>query len=812
MSITNNSNTHEKNIENQDIFILQKAFKSLHNDFKEKTAQLVKEGFFKEFGINKDYYNRLLSFDGEMNNLKVPNPVKVVSRIVLKLCDKHNIELEFDEKDQIKFNMLEKNGEKVESVLYKQVKASKKLKDKNKIKQFCYLLYYWRKDDIIENRIVEHQEIAVSYLQLLPESETAELIILYSSGVERKLTGTYESLEEHIYINLYDIKQKGAYSFKVSIVIHLSDQTLSLETYKWFSYNTADRSEKLPNAGIGYMEYYQVGKDWKRDLKKKHIEVGIKPDIYYMLYKNRLIAPSDKPNSSYYPPLDNIKLLEHYEGVYQGINMQNYRGDIVTFGMTLRKNGQVIIRTKNKINNPSPNTNNNFYEGMCRIIRSPTNESRMLIIDFDYNDEFKIDRLKFYLTPPEDYSSNKYLLGVRSGMYNHKPLVGRIKLKITDYKIEDFGSNSESWNKLDIRSLKFDTDLKEIETLLNEDNTKEFFLGQDGNSKFTDINIFQEFFGDSSSRLSQPKTNVVKKDEKANLDIIALVGNYELYSSTLESEEGEKKIIEYEVAENKVIKFAIDIKENAEASLKVRRVAGQNKDIVLVGKVECSESCLSITVNDNNEFIHMLFTISKPSGEGFEETKHFYGTIQKLKSGRIESRACVLVKTPEERLKSNSFKKYTLEDDEYNKIDEETKGILSFLRGPINRIIRVPSNLNPIIRPRSGETNLKKELFYAACFKAIKKDFGTTEKLLKQAYANGFGQFKFAEHEIDKIDFNILKCPTRLKDSLKKLQIERDEIRNEIKDKFTNENGEEIEAGVLSEPNIRAFIKERWKI
>jgi hypothetical protein len=152
-----------------------------------------------------------------------------------------------------------------------------------------------------------------------------------------------------------------------------------------------------------------------------------------------------------------------------------------------------------------------------------------------------------------------------------------------------------------------------------------------------------------------------------------------------------------------------------------------------------------------------------------------------------------------------------LEHEDYLKKDEATNGALSFLRGPINRMIRVPKG-NPIFRPRSGETNLKKELFYAACFKASKRDFATTEKLLKQAYANGFGQFKFAEHEIDKIDFNNLTCSQKLKDSLEKIKAERDEIRSEIKEKYTDDSGREIEAGALSEPRIVDYVKKMWRI
>ncbi len=575
-----------------------------------------------------------------------------------------------------------------------------------------FVLYYWR-----DNSRFRDERVAPGLLRIYPHSE-AELTLQYSINDEttvKVFKGQIESNSYNISINLTCKEDITNHFFNISL---FAKNFLDSTKNYWFAYTKSHQSSALinyPSAGIGYLEHNPT-------IDTRSVFSHPIPDnIYNTLIRKRLTVPAPE---IFKEKFSTTELSEEYAGIYQGVLVNIKGNQLSLFALQLSTNGMVKIYTEK--------TKSYGYTGYCRIIKEGLNYTTFLLIDFDHIREQDFFRLRFTLTVHND---KKRMYGIRSGIQGGEfPISGRVRLtKVLDNIKAREVDLSELLNTVQIPDLSVkliplqengSSNPEIIEMFENDSDLSQFFLGtnlKDIKRNFSDVFLLQDVFGYALPDIA----------------LSYFKGVYSIYCFTMF---GNKKLEETDKKDAVIVRFPINISPDGTTQIKTHF----NK--IFTGKSIYKDRALSLDFDDGF-FLNSLFSVPDINDDIKDNWNHAFGILIRVNQGRVESRGCVLVK---ERTESFNHLNYndniSIDESEYNELDEKSQGALSFLRGPVNRLIRMPANPLNIFRPRNE--NIKRTYFYAGCYLIQTNQYKVALQNFTLAYLHGFAQNTFMGKEL----------------------------------------------------------------
>lgn len=782
----------KEKLKNQPLDELRKLVTALDSDFfkinpQEKKTSKLNDWIKENKNLNKksrltniSYYHwiqkkasenidEILKKDGDEGRVSLA--IEIIIYIYYEKC---SIRPEFWVKDGVeKINFI-KEDNKLHEYKVKWIRVEKVIP--RTVGANYYLFYYWRDTSSKEK---EHLDRGI--IEVYNNWEKAKLYLIYpnpKSGSLKNYSLEYEGTaikpdsEHHLgCISFIQQPNKETKFLNIFTILFYSDSNLTSRNYLPVAYTKLHQSKRFPTSGIGYLEKINSAnnlKDVENYLEKNKV---IHPSIYYQLYRKRLLIPHGevliKDTDIKTLCINPISKLDELSGIYKGIMFYSPLSgntSLITFYLKLCKNGYVEVFTKLK---PEGHT------GQCKVTDDKDFKSRDLLIEFDYRKELDIYNSKFILRA--DLEDNKYLYGISVVDGSTRATKVRFeRIEVSD--IVNLKDNLEKKYKTESLPIKIKDEVnKEVIKKLNSDaNLKDFLLvtGKK-HSRYTD--------GFVSEELKQSFENQIVSD--------LIIDKYDCYSFTLD---GNKEIQNYTEKEALIWRYPIEIFSNGCVQITTHRGT-------FIGKLAEDQSYFSFSIFETSLRLHAIFR--KSELEDKEKINRLYGVLVRVNEGNPEGRVCVLIK---EKVSTNSLK-ISIDSNEFHKTDAETFGVLSFLRGAVNRIVRSPKNDQNVFKPRTGKNSMKRDIFYSACYLASQNKIEDCISRLRMAYINGFAQDKFinlvipnsnTKEEIDKLK----QFSEQIQPSIQKIIEERMELVNVVIN------------GPLNNPEIKEEVKRLWNI
>ena len=748
--------------------VLKKILTFFHENFESlfgstlRRTEYIKGRIFTKYG---NYYSKIIN--SKENKLNDQQLLKYCSEFIAELYS-DKIKFNFDENKKI---ILNESGEFIEGISFEKKEFELQVTNEK-----FYIFHYWKTNFEFES----NGKVNIAKLRLDYIKKTANLIYKSNNDPGNSSTGKIIEANSATGGKIIKIVFSDSSENPLSMVISFFlPQVLDLQENIWASY-TKERKEKRGSmvTGSAYLKRFDNIKAWENYFTEPPV---LDNGVYAYLINNRIDLPQTSPDNI--SGLGNISTsLSNFEGVYRG-NLIHHENEMDSsfnnFIIVLKGNGKVIIYTARAQELP-----HTIYVGYYRVISRES--SKILIIDYDYN---KLEPSRFsHFSKYYNFrlvlrkEGNHGLLGTRIAINKstNTPIVARLALNKLDTQInvDDFFSTSKETVKA---FLSEEGNLEEIPIFkLGKINPDILLFFQNENNSFL-ANFFLgkgKFFSYSDSNI----LNLIANSLPENHIDFAINGEFECYSFTLR---GNKRIFQYTIEEAVFLMYPLKIEKDGNVFIKV----GSN---IHQGRAYFNSDKKELLINFTNSiFLSAIFTLLEFEGNFYSD--RISGTLIKNTNvgGNPEGRVCVLIK--KENAYSNNVHKKSedipFDSSNFIFIDKETNGALSYLAGPVNRIARGVNDGKDTTQVR-GNSSFKKDMFYAACYLAQKKnpDVNAVKKRLLQCYLHGFAQTFHKGIEIEKSDDTAFQ---KLRDE-----------RKELLDAMNN--------GPLKSEVFKKYIEELW--
>ncbi|WP_020600333.1 hypothetical protein [Spirosoma panaciterrae] len=690
-----------------------------------------------------------------------------------------------------------------------------------------YILYYWKES----NDYLSSGTLGRYILEKNPKSSNVKLIRnkIELNGIIRE-TRSKDGIHISILFNEVDAKQT------LSLLFY-SRNTFGEEDAYWLAYSK-ERREGDISTGIGYLGRIEEDINSKLDseltdklfpkLRGKRLDISRSLDII-----------GNKRDDN----LDRIK------GIYKcHLFIPTTSGPRLSPVLVIIDNkARVIIYTYNQKKFP-----NEVYFGYYDLIS--INQESFLIINCDYNViksrvinyDVKMNFHFIFKTNEWNRNSNEWI-GVRTIISHPKlrfPLASKVILKKLDLStIEDLVGykifEKENISEEDLINKFFNLDAiyekNEASKLLDDvanvliNSLWEVPIEED-NFRNVDLERYFEkneevkrfFLNGHSEILVDGGVSMLLKDMQ---NISPLHGDFICLNTTLF---GDHQIYKYKsIHEVPIKKYPISIFPNGNARLKSKdaiyygKVINYSKDILQLNFYRESNK---LNIKERNIYMDITIDLNSYIDHNIPGSTIWSGIatrrIAKLK--KLESRLCCVVRSIDSFELNQYESDIKIDSFQFYRLDRKYNGILTYLIGPINRMVR--SGLDEYsLQYHANNNSYKRDFFYAACYL---KSQGASNSIVKerlfQAYIHGFARMSYKGELVDEN----MKVNNKNKSQIKKNKKEIDNRPDVLKlnEKLFSQDSKPIEVffeerkmlkaaidnGLFSEFELVDYIKQHW--